>query len=445
MLLCTTQALVSPPSQDGAANPNDIAALRSFANRARLPIDIAAYPAVNRYPAEQIAALAVDDTYHGGFRVAGAKLSLDGSPQGRTAWMTQPYHEGPAGSASDYVAYPTIDPDTYIQAATTLIGNNVPILVHANGDAAIDLMLSGVETALTAHGDKDHRSVAIHAQLMRADQLDKASTLGIIPSYFSAHPYFWGDWHRKSFGDERAQNISPVRWTVERNVPFTIHNDSPIVPPDMMRLLWSTVNRETRSGFVLGKEQRATVTEALHAITLGAAYQYFEDEHKGSITPGKQADLVILDRNPLKTRSQDLSSTRVIQTIARGETIYDAQCTRLDESDIQTLFSDVTDEATVLDTKNGQAQNTWLANGRFESVWSSANGSGTVTGSWYVKNHRRCVTPESGLPNDDLGKSICSPLFQCGRTIKSINPDGTVHGVHRLSPISPASLDSINE
>ncbi len=168
----------------------------------------------------------------------------------------------------------------------------------------------------------DHRAVIIHAQLMRADQLDRAAALGAVPSFFSAHAFFWGDWHRRSFGEARGNNVSPVRWAVERGVPFTVHNDAPIVPPDIMRLVSITVNRTTRSGHVLGPHQRATVREALHAVTLGAAYQYFEEEAKGSITVGKQADLVVLDRNPLTVDPAELEHIAVLETFSRGRSVY---------------------------------------------------------------------------------------------------------------------------
>jgi predicted amidohydrolase YtcJ len=157
---------------------------------------------------------------------------------------------------------------------------------------------------------------------MRADQLDRVKELGIVPSYYAAHPYFWGDWHRLSFGDERASFISPLRATLDRGIPFTIHNDSPIVPPDIMRLIWIAVNRKTRSGYVLGPDQRLTVLEALYAVTQGAAYQYFEENEKGSITPGKRADLVILGVNPLKVEPDAIKDIPVLETIARGQTVY---------------------------------------------------------------------------------------------------------------------------
>jgi predicted amidohydrolase YtcJ len=259
--------------------------------------------------------------YQGGFRVAGVKFVLDGSPQGRTAWLTRPYDEGPPGAAADYVAYPMVKPEFYRAQVARMIDAGIPVLAHANGDAAIDLMIEGVEAALAGE-PKDHRSVTIHAQLAREDQLDDMKRLGIIPSFFAAHPFFWGDWHRKSFGDDRAMRISPLRSALNRDLPFTIHNDAPIVPPDIMRLLEIAVGRKTRDGVVLGADQKISFEDALHAVTLGAAYQYFEEDRKGSITPGKRADLVILERDPAGVPVDGISEIGIVETIARGKTVY---------------------------------------------------------------------------------------------------------------------------
>lgn len=284
--------------------------------------DIVTFVMGNPLPDDVLATVAADTSYTGGVRNGGVKFTLDGSPQGRTAWMSEPYNAGPPGAAADYVAYPSYDPDAWLNRIGPLLERRVPVLAHANGDAAIELMIDGVANAIAAGPVPDHRSVIIHAQLIREDQLDRVAELGIIPSFYSVHPFFWGDWHRLSFGEERARFISPVQAAIARDIPFTVHNDSPIVPPDMMRLVEITVNRETRSGFVLGPDQRASVMQALHAITLGAAYQYFEEDEKGSITVGKRADLVILEDNPLTVATSELGEVSVLETFARGKSIF---------------------------------------------------------------------------------------------------------------------------
>lgn len=296
--------------------------MRAEAQEEPYAVDIVAFIMANPLSDEELQAVSHDENYTGGFRVGGVKFTLDGSPQGRTAWMSQPYTEGPPGQSADYVAYPSYSPEAYKARMPGLLARGVPVLAHANGDAAIQLMIDGIKEATTVGALPDHRSVAIHAQLARPDQLEQFKELGIIPSYYSVHPYFWGDWHRLSFGEERASFISPVKATVELGIPYTVHNDSPVVPPDIMRLISITVNRMTRSGYVLGPDQRASVMEALYAVTQGAAYQYFEEEEKGSITVGKRADFVILEQNPITADPLDLEDIAIVETFARGQSVY---------------------------------------------------------------------------------------------------------------------------
>ncbi|MBL6904180.1 MAG: amidohydrolase [Pseudomonadales bacterium] len=285
-------------------------------------VDIVAFIMANPLSDEELQAVSHDQTYTGGFRVGGVKFTLDGSPQGRTAWMSQPYTQGPPGQSADYVAYPSYSPEAYKARMPDLLARGVPVLAHANGDAAIQLMIDGIAEAVAGEDLPDHRSVAIHAQLARPDQLLRFKELGIVPSYYSVHPYFWGDWHRLSFGEERASFISPVKATVELGITYTVHNDSPVVPPDIMRLISITVNRQTRSGYVLGPDQRASVVEAIYAVTQGAAYQYFEEDEKGSITVGKRADFVILEQNPLLVDPQELGDIAIVETFSRGASVF---------------------------------------------------------------------------------------------------------------------------
>mgnify|MGYP000116380870 CR=1 FL=1 len=331
--------------QDGASHPAMVEGLRAVAANTPLALDVAAYlreeapktgtpaaPGAMASGGPDVTSLGHSREYRNGVRIAGVKFVLDGSPQGRTAWMTEPYREGPPGAAADYRAYPTLDPDYYRRRAAELIGGGVPFLAHANGDAAIDLMIDGVSRAVraieTGGGSvPDHRSIAIHAQLARPDQLDAMKRLGVVPSFFSAHAFFWGDWHRASFGDGRALAISPLRSARDRGLRFSIHNDAPVVPPDVLGLVEIAVLRTTRSGFVIGERERITVEQALRAVTLDAAYGYFEEDRKGSLTPGKRADLVVLAADPRAVPADRIGEIAIIETIARGRTVYSAATT----------------------------------------------------------------------------------------------------------------------
>ena len=308
--------------QDGGTGPAQAEAFQAAANREPFKADVAAFARFNETPTD-LASIGYRRNYQDGFRVGGVKLMLDGSPQGRTAWVTTPYEEGPPGAPPDYVAYGVMIPGDYKAAAGELIRGGIPIIVHANGDAAMDLMIDGVDEAVAGMDPMpDHRSVIIHAQLMRADQLDRSAVLNIVPSFFAAHAFFWGDWHRISFGEDRGNNTSPMGWALERGVNFTIHNDAPVVPPHILRLVSIAVNRNTRSGHILGPHQRLTVMQALHAVTLGGAYQYFEEDTKGSITVGKQADLVILDENPLTADPKNIEFIPILETFSRGRSVF---------------------------------------------------------------------------------------------------------------------------
>ena len=251
-------------------------------------------------------------------------MILDGSPQGKTAYLTQPYKIPPKGAAHDYRGYPIMPSESVDELFAKFIDAGVPILAHANGDAAADLFVNALQSSIDMANLPDHRTVMIHAQTVREDQLGLMAKMKAIPSFFSAHTFYWGDWHRDSvFGVERASRISPTASSLEKGIIFTLHNDAPIVPPDMIRLLWATTNRLTRSGQLLGQEQRISTLEAIKAITINAAYQYFEEDIKGTIDVGKQADLVILSKNPLAMPTTKLLDIKVERTIARGKTIFE--------------------------------------------------------------------------------------------------------------------------
>jgi predicted amidohydrolase YtcJ len=296
-----------------------------------LKLDVVIYP-VGMSPDFAVPADVGPDLggYRNRLKVGGVKLVLDGSPQGKTAYLSEPYHVVLEGQPDDYRGYPTIPQPAVNALVARYLGRGIPLLVHCNGDAAAQMLIDAVAAAAETAPLGDHRTVMIHAQTVREDQLDRMKTLGIVPSFFSAHVFYWGDWHRDSvLGPQRAARISPTADARARGLRFTLHNDAPIVPPDMIRLLWATTHRETRSGAILGPEQRIPTLDALRAITLDAAHQSFEEDRKGSLTPGKQADLVILSRDPLSLPASRLLELEVVATIARGERVYTADGTGL--------------------------------------------------------------------------------------------------------------------
>jgi predicted amidohydrolase YtcJ len=311
--------------QEGGATPADIAVFRAAAEQNKLVLDLVAYPFWFPDRGEMPEPGAFGE-YDRRFKIGGIKLSLDGSPQGKTAYLSEPYAVPPPGQDADYRAYPAMPQETVDQAVYTVLAKGIPLLAHANGDAAAQMLIDAVTLAVEQLGVNDTRVVMIHAQTVRDDQLDHMAELGMIPSFFSAHTFFWGDWHRESvLGPVRADRISPTRSALDRNIPFTLHNDEPVTPPIPIDLMWSTVTRRTRSGDILGPEQRVDAYQAIKAMTINVAYQYFEEDRKGSITVGKLADLVVLSADPISMDPEKLRDLEVISTWSHGVQVYSAE------------------------------------------------------------------------------------------------------------------------
>ena len=262
--------------------------------------------------------------YEKRLKFGGFKFSDDGSPQGKTAWLTQPYLVPPEGQSADYRGFPIFSDEALYNDLKTVFSNHITAQLHVNGDAAIDQALR-VIGKLKEEGiyKPELRATLIHVQNSRPDHIAKIKEIGVIPSYFSSHVYLWGDWHYQSvFGPKRAAFISPAQSAKKAGILFTIHHDSPVTPPDLMTGVYAAVNRTTRSGMVLGPNERIDVRDALKAITINAAYQYQEENDKGSLKEGKLADLVILDQNPLTIDPRKLRDIKVLETIKEGKIVF---------------------------------------------------------------------------------------------------------------------------
>lgn len=271
--------------------------------------------------------------YRNHFKIGGYKIFLDGSPQGRTAWLKEPYLPE-AGGSRDYCGYNTLSHKDVADAVRLSIDTGLQLLAHCNGDAACEQYLQAWEQAARRQEIPEKeaktadsliaalRPVIVHAQLIDLDQLPRVKRLGLLPSFFTAHTYHWGDTHIRNLGPERASRISPAGSALKEGILFTFHQDSPVIQPDMMETVWCAVNRRTQKGVLLGPEERISTLEALKAVTIHSAYQYFEEKEKGSLAPGKRADLVILDANPLTTPPENLRQIKVLATIKDGAVIY---------------------------------------------------------------------------------------------------------------------------
>ena len=262
--------------------------------------------------------------YRKGLKYAGLKIAVDGSPQGKTAYLTRPFLTPVPGCKTDCRGFPNLTQDQVNQLVLLTYKNGVQMFSHCNGDAAIDMMIAGHENAekVLATPGKDRRTVIIHSQIMRPDQLDAYAKQGLLPSFFSNHVYYWGDVHYANLGPERAEFISPLASAFKRGIRATNHTDATVTPTDPMFLLWTSVNRVTREGRVLGEAERVTPYQGLQALTVNGAYEYFEEASKGTLEVGKRADFVVLDKNPIKVAPMTLKDIRVLETIKDGKRVY---------------------------------------------------------------------------------------------------------------------------
>jgi hypothetical protein len=308
-------------AQEGRSTPGSVKVMQEVAAEGGFPIDVATYPDI-LIDRDFIAANQSEE-YENRLRVAGAKLTIDGSPQGFTAWRDRPYYKPVGDYPPGYAGYAAASNDEVVDAVNWSYANNIQLLTHANGEAASDLLIAAIDTAQQKHGKDDRRPVLIHGQFQREDQVASFDRLDVFPSLFPMHTFYWGDWHREhTAGPLLAENISPTGWLMARHMRFGTHHDAPVAFPDSMRVLDATVTRRSRSGDILGPHHRVDVITALKAMTIWPAWQHFEEDMKGSIETGKLADLVILTGDPTAVDPEMLDQLQVFETIKEGVTIY---------------------------------------------------------------------------------------------------------------------------
>jgi predicted amidohydrolase YtcJ len=252
-------------------------------------------------------------------RMGRVKAHADGSIQGFSARLRWPGYYNGAPQGMWYV-----EPEYLRHVYALALRHGVQMHTHTNGDAAIDLAIECLESALRQHPSADHRFTLQHCQLADRSQLLRMKSLGMCANFFANHHFYWGDAHRDmTLGPERAQRMNPCRSAHDIGVPYTIHSDAPVTPMDPLHVAWCAVNRLTSSGQLLGAYERISVDQALHAITLGAAHTLHLDGEIGSIESGKRADFAVLQDDPLALAPEQLKDIAVWGTVQTGR-IFEA-------------------------------------------------------------------------------------------------------------------------
>jgi predicted amidohydrolase YtcJ len=250
------------------------------------------------------------------------KITVDGSPQGRTAFFSTPYLTGGPGGEKDWKGEPTFPQHIVNSMVKRVYEMNVPLLLHCNGDAAIDAFLTAYEYARGGDYTRPWNVTTIHTQFMRRDQIPKFVKYKVRPSFYTLHTFYFADAHLANRGKEQAAYISPMRDAIDAGLRPSNHTDFVVAPLDQMTMLWTAVNRVSRAGAAIGPDQRVTPYEGLKCMTEWAAEQYDEQSSKGTLEAGKLADLVILDKDPLKVEAMAIKDIRVVETLKEGKTIY---------------------------------------------------------------------------------------------------------------------------
>lgn len=256
------------------------------------------------------------------FREGAIKIIVDGSPQGMTAYLSEPYFN-PKNKPANYRGITLIDQDSLTALVTRYHTDGYQLALHGNGDEAIEYIINAVAFAQSKKRREDARHIIVHVQTIRLDQIVRLRKLGITPSFFNSHTYYWGDWHRtQSLGPVRAANISPARWASDVGLRYSLHSDAPVTPINPLQLLWSATHRKTVSGYELGPDQRIDIETALRAVTIDAAWQNHIEASVGSLEAGKLADFVVLSQDP--RTADDVRQIQVLSTYIDGVERYSA-------------------------------------------------------------------------------------------------------------------------
>jgi predicted amidohydrolase YtcJ len=251
-------------------------------------------------------------------RVGGVKLAVDGGFEG--GLMRQPYEE-PWGEKGTFRGLQTIDTERFVQVVRAFNQQDWRVATHAVGDAALDLVLSAYEKAHAEQSIVSRRWSIEHAFVGRPDHLPRMKALGVAISAQN-HLYLAGPSLVKYWGATRAGITTPVKMYLDAGLPVSTGTDAPVVPSPPLWTMYHFVTRDTIAGDVLGADQRISREQAIRMATINNAWLMMEEQDKGSLEPGKLADLVVLNENPLTCPAPRLRDAQVMLTMVGGKIVY---------------------------------------------------------------------------------------------------------------------------
>jgi predicted amidohydrolase YtcJ len=260
------------------------------------------------------------------FELRGVKFWMDGSPYTGGAAFADPYENTALTREGMHLSPGHMGPlnyelDEFTEELRRFHRAGYHVAVHTQGERAVELVLDAAASVLEDHPWEDHRHRLEHNALITTEQIKRAKTLGFELSFFTDHIYFYGDRLHEIVGD-RVDRYMPARTAFREGHRATVHSDNPMTPIGPLRVMETSMLRTPRKGGEpMGPSERLTLDQALRAMTTNAAWQLGVEEHRGSLEPGKAADLVVLSRNPLETEPGELGRIRVLGTWVDGQPV----------------------------------------------------------------------------------------------------------------------------
>ena len=264
-------------------------------------------------------------------RLGAVKLFVDGSIQVFTCAFYDPYITLDTDSTrANPRGVLQLTPNELNDLVVEAHAKGFQVALHAQGDYGIDVALDAIQYAMWKAPRPDPRHRIEHCQCVTPEGLRRMRRLGVIGSFYPHHSWYWADRHISTFiGEERASRMNPMKSAMRAGVVTVAHSDAPIAAigdpvfgAEPLFGIWCAVNRTTRAGKVIGPEERITPMEGIRAFTINAAYASFEERLKGSIEPGKLADLIVLDRDPCAVDPWEIRDVQVLRTIIGGRTVF---------------------------------------------------------------------------------------------------------------------------